>query len=201
MPVESILIRLMMGWVHPLVTPGIFSFSFSSLMISSLVMPFLHSFLGFSSMIVSIIGTGALSVAELMRPALPSTFFTSGTVVMILSWICRMRFISALEASGSAMGMNRIVPSFSGGMNSLPSRDNRNTEKASASMLMVNTVFFHSMHQANTGSYKRVKKLLTGFLLSGRILPFISSTISTGIMVIARIMDDAITRVLVQASG
>ena len=72
-PVESILIRLEIGMVQPLVTPGICSLAFSSLMRSSFVLPSRHSLCGFNKIMVSIMEMGELSVAVLALPAFPRT--------------------------------------------------------------------------------------------------------------------------------
>src|SRR6185312_17565686 len=87
---------------------------------SSFVFPALHSDFGFNKTIVSIMLIGELSVALLALPALPNTFFTSGTEAIILSWICRILFTSVLETSGIITGINKIEPSSSGGINSRP---------------------------------------------------------------------------------
>ena len=119
-PVESISIRLRIGWVQMLVTPGRCSFSSSLCRMVSLVVPAGHLSLGFKLMTVSVMFTGAGSMALSARPILPTTLSTSGSCAMMLS--CQRRISVALvrEMLGSVMGMNRAVSSSSGGMNSEP---------------------------------------------------------------------------------
>ena len=71
-------------------------------------------------MVVSIISTGAGSVAVSERPSLPATDATSGTC--FITWSCQamMRLISVSEVLGSSTGMKSRLPSLSVGMNSLP---------------------------------------------------------------------------------
>ena len=79
--------RALMGMVQLLVKPIIFAFSawFISAISLSGVMPFRHSSEGFRSMTVSIISSGAGSVAVSARPALAKTPATSGKPIKILS--------------------------------------------------------------------------------------------------------------------
>ena len=150
-PVESILIRLMIGWVQPLVTPGICSFSFNSVISFSLVIPLRHSDFGFSSIILSIMLIGALSVAVYARPAFPSTLFTSGTETIILSWICKMRLASLLDTSGSVTGINNNVPSSRGGINSEPNRNTNGMLPRTIKIQIAIIVFFQRWPKRNTG--------------------------------------------------
>ena len=80
---------------------------------------------GLSWIVVSIISSGAGSVAVSARPILPNTRFTSGTV--LISAIGLLQELGALpgDRPGSAVGMYSRSPSSSGGMNSLPSRVDR----------------------------------------------------------------------------
>ena len=89
-------------------------------MIFSLVIPCRHDSSGFSMMVVSIISTGAGSVAVSARPSLPATDWTSGTVRIVRSCQAMMRFTSVSEVLGSSTGMKSRLPSLSAGMNSLP---------------------------------------------------------------------------------
>ena len=84
---------------------------------------------------------GELSVAVLARPALPKTFFTSGTDLISLSCTCKIRLASLLETSGSVTGMNKIEPSSSGGINSLPKLSSIGILIAKAMMLTASVVF------------------------------------------------------------
>ncbi len=163
-PVESILIRLMIGCVHPFVTPGRCNFEFNSLMMSFFVNPGRHCDFGFKRMIVSIMLIGELSVAVLALPAFPKTFSTSGTDFIILSCTCRILFTSELETSGNVTGINRMEPSSSGGINSRPRLINIGILMMSASMFTPIVVFLHLMHFLITGSYTLSKPRLIGFV-------------------------------------
>ena len=142
----------MIGCVHPFVTPGICNFELSSLIISFFVRPDLHCDFGFSSTIVSIILIGELSVALLALPALPKTFSTSGTDLIILSCTCKIFFTSELETSGKVTGMKRIEPSSSGGINSRPRLNNNGMMTIKAIILTAIVVFLHLRHALITGS-------------------------------------------------
>src|SRR5580765_4412830 len=201
MPVESILMRLIIGCVQPLVTPGICSLLFNSLMISFFVIPFRHSFFGFSMTMVSIMLIGELSVAVFALPAFPNTDFTSGSEEMILSCTCKILFTSLLETSGSVTGINNTVPSSSGGINSLPRLMIIGMLIASAITLMAIVVFRHLIQARITGSYNLSKKRLTGLALSGLNLPRMKNEISTGASVTTRIASTTMIKVLVYANG
>ncbi len=71
-------------------------------------------------MVVSIIDSGAGSVAVSARPTLPNTDSTSGKVLMILSVCCSISLALVIEMPGKVVGMYRRSPSHSGGMNSEP---------------------------------------------------------------------------------
>ena len=200
-PVDSILIRLIMGCVHPLVTPGICNLALSSLMTSFLLIPFLHSDCGFSSTMVSIMLIGELSVAVFALPALPKTFFTSGTDLMSLSCTCKMRFASLLLTSGSVTGMNKIEPSSSGGINSLPRLISMGILMANAMMFTASVVFRHLIQVRMTGSYIFSNMRFTGFLVSGLKRPFRKKEIKTGAKVITSNASTAMINVLVKANG
>ena len=89
-------------------------------MIFCFVIPGRHWLTGLSMMVVSIISTGAGSVADSERPSLPATEATSGVVLMTLSCHAMMRCTSVSEVAGSSTGMNSSEPSSSVGMNSEP---------------------------------------------------------------------------------
>ena len=72
-------------------------------------------------MTVSNMERGAGSVGVSARPALPKTRSTSGNLRRIKSWAWTSRFASSMEMPGTVIGMKRIEPSSSGGMNSEPS--------------------------------------------------------------------------------
>ena len=69
---------------------------------------------------VSNISSGAGSVGVAKRPALPNTLATSGNDFSTRSirWMTSPALASLMP--GTAVGMYSSVPSFSGGMNSLP---------------------------------------------------------------------------------
>ena len=200
-PVDSMLIRLIMGCVHPFITPGICSLAFNSLIISSLEKPSLHSDCGFNSTMLSIIFIGALSVAVFARPAFPRTFCTSGTVIISLSCTCMIRFISELETSGKVTGIKSSDPSSNGGINSVPRLSTRGTLPNTNAKLNARVVLFHFKHQRITGLYIQRKKRETGCLLSGRTSPFKNSVISTGTRNTTTKAEPIIAKVLVQTKG
>ena len=70
---------------------------------------------------VSNISVGAASVAVAARPALPNTDATSGKPLITRSCVCISSAALVMDRPGGVTGMNSSVPSFSSGMNSLPS--------------------------------------------------------------------------------
>ncbi len=121
-PVVSMLIRLMIGWVQMFDTPGRVVAASSSAMSCSRVIPGRHWASGLSRTIVSVMLTGAGSVEVSARATLATTMSTSGT-----AWIAAFCFLvistaCASEIAGSVTGMNMRSPSLSGGMNSVPIR-------------------------------------------------------------------------------
>src|SRR5665213_58827 len=200
-PVESILIRLIIGCVQPLVTPGICSLLLSSLMMLSFETPFLHSLRGFNITIVSIILIGELSVAEFTLPALPSTDFTSGSLARILSWTCKILFTSALETSGKVTGIKRMLPSSNGGINSVPRLITIGTLAASAIIITVIVILRHLMQVLMRGWYTFSKKRLIGFARADLNLPCIKKDSKTGASVITKMASIAMMKVLVYARG
>ena len=105
MPVESMSMRVLMGMVQALVRPGIRMASCISAISRSGVMPGRHSLRGFSLTVVSIIESGAGSVAVSARPTLPKTCSTSGNVLMIRSVCCSSSRAPVIEIPGSVVGM------------------------------------------------------------------------------------------------
>ena len=97
--------RVRMGMVQALVRPGTLMAAFISSASFSGVMPGRHSLLGFSMMVVSIIDSGAGSVAVSARPTLPNTFSTSGKVRIIRSVCCRSSPAFVTEMPGNVVGM------------------------------------------------------------------------------------------------
>ena len=121
-PVVSMLMRLMIGWVQMFDTPGKVVAASSSPMSRSRVIPGRHSDGGLRFTTVSVMLTGAGSVEVSAREIFATTEATSGRV-----WIAAFCFLviasaCVSETAGSVIGMNIRSPSFSGGMNSLPIR-------------------------------------------------------------------------------
>ena len=81
-----------------------------------------HWSCGLRTITVSIMESGAGSVEVSARPDLPNTVSTSGKLLMMRFWTCINCCASVTERPGNVDGMNRRVPSSSGGMNSDPSR-------------------------------------------------------------------------------
>jgi hypothetical protein len=71
----------------------------------SIVIPGRHADNGLSMTVVSIMETGAGSVAVSARPSFPTTLSTSGKEERILSWADMTRLISGKEALGNVVGM------------------------------------------------------------------------------------------------
>ena len=105
MPVASMSMRVLMGIVQALVTPGNCTIPSSSRLMSSMVLPSGQVSWGVSRMVVSIIVSGAGSVAVSARPILPSTCSTCGWVEMILSvcWSSSRAFV--IDSPGGVVGM------------------------------------------------------------------------------------------------
>lgn len=78
----------------------------SSLSINPSMVTFLgHAARGFSLIVVSIIETGAGSVAVSAAPALPKTDSTSGICRMARSVICRILAASPSDTPGKVVGI------------------------------------------------------------------------------------------------
>ncbi len=122
-PVVSMSRRFLIGIDHMLATPGVLTVAFASLTIESYVTPRRQSFLSLRVAIVSIIDIGAMSVAVSARPIFPITVCTSGILARAASRCWRICFACAVPTPGNSDGMSIMLPSLSGGMNSLPSRD------------------------------------------------------------------------------
>ena len=120
MPVASISMRFLIGITQALVRPGNWISSFSSFLSLSMVMPSRHSSCGLSRMVVSIMVSGAGSVALSARPTLPNTVFTSGTVLISLLVCCSSCSALPAETAGKALGIYSRSPSSSSGINSEP---------------------------------------------------------------------------------
>ena len=122
MPVVSMSTRALMGMVQAFCRPGKRTASSISARRRSLVIPLRHSDCGFRTMTVSIIESGAGSVAVSARPAFPNTVLTSGNFLSARSWVSTRVFASSMEIPGTVIGMKRMEPSSRGGMNSEPRR-------------------------------------------------------------------------------
>ncbi|MCY1362731.1 hypothetical protein D9M69_494640 [compost metagenome] len=97
--------RLRMGGIQILVSPGTFTTRSNSSTSFSGVMPGRHCSRGLNWMVVSNISSGAGSVAVSARPALPKTCSTSGTVLISRSVTCSNWLAFCADRPGSAEGM------------------------------------------------------------------------------------------------
>ena len=195
------LIRLMIGIVQPLPTPGIWSLAFSSPMSFSWVIPLRHLSLGLSRMIVSNMETGEGSVEVSARPTFPRTCSTSGVSLMILSWMVMSRFASLIEMLGRVTGMKSRLPSFRGGMNSLPMRVTM-TIAIENRAAAIATVFFRlSSAQLSAGLYAFIRYFIVQLSSSLCSLPRTRNEHRTGTSVTAMKVDPTIANVLVKARG
>ena len=70
---------------------------------------------------------------------------------MILSWVCNNSADLVTDNAGKVMGIYSKLPSFSVGMNSLPSFIAGNAESASVIKAMAMVSFFQCITQAMTG--------------------------------------------------
>ena len=122
MPLTCMLMRLRIGGTQAAVRPGKASFSCSSAISFSRVIPGRHSASGLNCTVVSSMVSGAGSVALSARPALPKTVATSGTDLMMRSVRCSTASAWLGESPGRVVGMYSTSPSSSSGMNSLPRR-------------------------------------------------------------------------------
>ena len=107
----------------------------------------------------------------------------------------------AIEAPGTVVGMNRIDPSSSGGMNSLPSRCHGKIVAPRRSPAAETTSHGRLSAASRNGRYSQRSARFTGLARSGRIRPRTRYPMSTGTSVIARKADPAMAKVLVNASG
>ena len=79
--------------------------------------PLGHSLRGFSITVVSYMSIGALSVALSDLPTAPKTLATSGKRRRLRSCCCRSTLACSIEMPGRAVGIYKVDPSKSGGMN------------------------------------------------------------------------------------
>ena len=164
-------VRAFIGIVQAFVTPGILSASSISSTSFSVVMPGRHWSSGLRLMIVSNISKGAGSVAVRALPALPKTESTSGKSFIILSWVWSISAALVTETPGRVTGMYMSVPSFSGGMNSLPIFESGYAVAASARRASTTVVFLYLKTHFIIGAYTQIRKRVMGFLASGSIFP------------------------------
>jgi hypothetical protein len=121
MPVASMSMRLRIGGIQILVSPGTCTARSSSSTSFSGVMPARHCSRGLNWMVVSNISSGAGSVAVSARPALPKTRATSGTVLIMRSVCCSSSLAFCADSPGRAWACTagRLHPAA--GRNSPPS--------------------------------------------------------------------------------
>ena len=106
MPVDSMSMRVLMGMVQALVTPGKRMARFISSVSRSGVMPGgRQAASGLSWMVVSSMLSGAGSVAVSARPTLPNTCSTSGKVRRMRSVCCRISRALVIDTPGRVVGM------------------------------------------------------------------------------------------------
>ncbi len=120
---------------------------------------------------------------------------------MIASCTCIIRFTSVMEAEGSVTGINRRLPSSSGGINSDPILISIGTAINRATIFIAIVVFRHFNTQRITGAYRLLRTRVIGFSFSLRNFPRVSMVINIGTSVMAIIAEPARTNVLVKARG
>src|ERR1019366_4729800 len=114
---------------------------------------------------------------------------------------CKILFISELLASGIVTGINKILPSSSGGINSVPKLIIIGMLIQSAIKFIPIVVFLHFKQILIIGEYSFCKILFTGFFVSDLKFPFKKNKISTGTSVTAMNASINKIKVLVQANG
>ena len=201
MPVVSMLIRLMIGWVQMFETPGSVVATSSSPISRSRVMPGRHTASGFKLTIVSVMLTGAGSVEVSARAILATTDATSGNCWMAAFCFFVISIAWASEIEGSVTGMNMRSPSFSGGMNSLPILGTSATAPTTTSTATARVNTRCRSASANTGRYAHTSGRMIGFDPSPRIRPPMSRLQSTGTSVTDRRAAPTMENVFVNASG
>ena len=105
MPVANMSIRVLIGMVQALVRPGNRMAASKARVRLSRSTPSRHWSSGFKMIVVSIIESGAGSVAVSARPTLPNTRSTSGKEARMRSVRCRISPASRGETPGSVVGM------------------------------------------------------------------------------------------------
>ncbi len=143
-PVDSMSILVLIGIVQALASPGNFIAASISAMSSCVVLSGSgHSERSLSRAMVSSIDSGAGSVAVSARPTFPNTVSTSGKVRRILSVCCNNSLAFVIETPGNEVGIYKMSPSSSGGMNSLPSFETGYTVNVSKPITTTRVVFRH----------------------------------------------------------
>ena len=104
-PVDSMSMRALIGMVQALVTPGNRMARSISPVSRSGVMPGRQASAGLRRIVVSIMLSGAGSVAVSARPTLPNTCSTSGKVRRIRSVCWRISRALVIDTPGSVAGM------------------------------------------------------------------------------------------------
>ena len=97
--------RASIGIVQALVSPGTWIASCNSERNRSGVIPGRHSCRGFRRTVVSIMDSGAGSVAVSARPTLPKTCSTSGNALIIRSVCWSSSRAAVIEIPGIVVGM------------------------------------------------------------------------------------------------
>ena len=129
-------------------------------------MPGRHWLSGLSVMVVSNMSSPAGSVAVSARPAFPHTCSTSGNHFRMPSWIRRISRARATLTPGSVVGMKRMVPSSSGGMNSLPIRVQGIQVSTSATSAPRSTAQRCAQHQPDDRPVEPISPRLSGLARS-----------------------------------
>ena len=130
MPVVSMLMRLIIGWVQMFATPGMVTAVSSSPMSCSRVIPGRHADGGLRLTTVSVIFSGAGSVEVSARAIFATTEATSGNCWIAAFCFLAMSMAWGSEMAGSVTGINIRSPSLRGGMNSRPMRGTSETAPA-----------------------------------------------------------------------
>ena len=156
---------------------------------------------GFRVIVVSNMSKPAGSVAVDARPLFPQTCSTSGNWRSRPSWMRRISLARAILTPGNVVGINRIVPSSTGGMNSLPIRDHGIQVTISVATAIHTTGHRWRSTEVINGRYILMRNRLIGFARSRKIRPRTKAPIITGTSVTDSKLDAAIANVFVNANG
>ncbi len=138
--------RLMIGIVQMLVTPGSSAACPSSARSCSSVNPARHCSRGLRCTTVSVMFSGDGSVDVSARPTFATAYSTSGTCMSAVFCMRAISVFCSSEMLGSEIGMKRRSPSLSGGMNSVPMR--APTTRAPASSRAAPAIVAHRCESA-----------------------------------------------------